>query len=122
MASRSDMVSSLSGSTVLCPRFSGGFLEEHQPVPEWIGHSQFPSAPRRILQTRARETILRIRQPAMEIRQCVRPDPQRRARAAVPMMLAQVDHAVAERDLHIERQVVREAMLPVDAKAEEADV
>src|SRR5690606_23495091 len=75
-----------------------------------------------VLQSRARMAVLRLRQPLVEARDRIGTDADRRTRAAVAMVLREVQYAVPERDLRIERQVVGEAMLPVDAKSKELDI
>jgi len=37
-------------------------------------------------------------------------------------VLGEVEHAAVARDLHVERRVVVEAVLPIDREAEEVDV
>lgn len=50
------------------------------------------------------------------------PNEHRRSGAGVAVMLAQVQLEPRSGDLHVEREVVAEAMLPVDGEAEEADI
>jgi hypothetical protein len=45
-----------------------------------------------------------------------------RTRRAVAVVLGEVEHAVAPRDLHVDRRVWLEAVLPVDPEAEPIDV
>ena len=49
-------------------------------------------------------------------------DPDGTARRAIAVVLADVQHAVAARDLHVQRHAGLEAMLPVDLEAEPVDV
>src|SRR5262245_55188020 len=46
----------------------------------------------------------------------------RRARACIAMMLAQMKAQLTARNLHIEREVVAEPMFPIEREAEEVEI
>src|SRR5688572_14519544 len=97
-------------------------LVEAQPVVERVGDLHQPRAPGRRLDARPVVAVTPGADLAVEVREAGGAHVDAGAWAAVAVMLAEVQHEVAARDLQVERQAVFETMLPVDLEAEVAQV
>src|SRR5262244_3084557 len=98
-----------------CP--IGTERREGQPVAEGILHGHVPP-PRLLLDAGPRVAVTLRGELGVEGVEIARLDPDRRARAAVAVVLGEVQDAAVPGNLRVEGKVGREAMLPVHTEAQ----
>lgn len=95
---------------------------ERQPVSERIDDAHLPHAPGHCFNPRPRESISPIGQVLVQGVDFVGFDSDGGSRRGVPVVFREVYNAAVSGDLHVERKIILESMLPIDRKAEEFDV
>lgn len=101
---------------------SAGGIRERQTVPEWIVHRHIVTAPWRLFYRRSGVPIVFCCKVPLKRFQIGRFDPHRRTGTSVTVMLGQMKNAAIFRDLHVERQVIFKAMLPIQFEAEKIEI
>ena len=97
-------------------------LGKGEPIAKGVSNTHFVRPPGRRLYAGSGIFVLLARQFLVIGNQPFGSDAYRTARAAIPVMLGNVQRAAILRDAHIERKVLLEAMLKIDLKAEKVDV
>src|SRR5881296_3606740 len=95
---------------------------ERQSVAKGIFDRHIPGTPGHVFNSRPSVLVLSRAEFGVKGIQAVRLNPHRRARAAIAMMLGQVQDAPIPRHLHVQRKSGLESMLPVDGETKEADI
>lgn len=99
-----------------------GGIRECQTVPERIVHRHVLTAPGRFFNLGSGISILLRYKFPLKHFQVIRLNPHRHAGTSVTVMLGQMKNAAIFRDLHVERQVIFKAMLPIQFEAEKIEI
>ena len=97
-------------------------LAESNPVAEWIDDCETQNTPRRSLQPRTVVFVVPGGNLAVKCFNTISVDYDLGSGTAIAVMLAEMQNQIVSRDLHIDRRVLFELVLPIDGEPEPLDI